>query len=113
MAAVMNCQPDAAVLFIENVHALLTNRKMPLAPQESTFQLDETPHFALPTTSIIIRTTAASPQKAAVIATEHKAFIRKSREPRHKHIEAISTDAPSVQPKMINRIQVKQTNIHV
>ena len=43
-------------------------------------QSDEiVPHFALPTTSNVIRSTAESPEKAKIILTAHNEFIKKLR----------------------------------
>ncbi|KAI8618091.1 hypothetical protein BC830DRAFT_1079462 [Chytriomyces sp. MP71] len=72
--AVMTCQPDAAVLFVENVHMLLTNRRAyPKIHRTERDLFDASvPHFALPTASDLIRTAAVKPEKADAIVREYK-----------------------------------------
>ncbi|KAJ3043248.1 spermatogenesis-associated protein 4 [Rhizophlyctis rosea] len=75
--AVMNCQIDAASLFVENLYTLLTGRRVQRPPAKESGSIDyDHPHFALPTTSEIIRRVAKSPAKAQTIVEKHNDYIK-------------------------------------
>ncbi|KAJ3299553.1 spermatogenesis-associated protein 4 [Borealophlyctis nickersoniae] len=82
--AVMTCQIDAALLFVENVYMLLTDRRVHRQAPTDSLPLaaanpSSLPHFALPTTSNIIRCVAESPAKAQVIVDAHRDYIKQLR----------------------------------
>lgn len=84
MEAVMNCQQGAAHLFIENIYMLLTDSMIPRSasltnPLLSFAPEELVPHFALPTTSHVIKRIAESPLKARMVVESHKDFIRELR----------------------------------
>ncbi|KAJ3039096.1 hypothetical protein HK097_002937 [Rhizophlyctis rosea] len=91
--AVMNCQIEAAALFVENLFMLLTGRRVQRLQNHQPELVDHEnlPHFALPTTSDIIRRVANSPSKAQTIVESHNEYIKQLR------AEYTETHAPSWQ----------------
>ncbi|KAJ3233826.1 spermatogenesis-associated protein 4 [Chytriomyces hyalinus] len=82
MDAVMKCQPDAAVLFIENIHMLLTNRRaIPVIHRPEKRALDTSiPHFAIPTAANMIRTSNVPASKADELLREYKVRFKETKE---------------------------------
>ncbi|KAJ3347377.1 spermatogenesis-associated protein 4 [Entophlyctis luteolus] len=80
--AVMTCQHDAAVLFLENVHMLLTNRRtypQTLPPQRDLFDTS-VPHFAIPTAANIIRADLVPADQADAVIREYNARFKAARQ---------------------------------
>ncbi|KND04372.1 uncharacterized protein SPPG_00101 [Spizellomyces punctatus DAOM BR117] len=89
MHAVMTCQVDAATLFVENVYMMLTKRRIHRPSHEGlpAPEVELVPHFALPTTSNIIRCIGESPEKAQAIVEAHKEYT--------KHVRAHRAQEPT------------------
>lgn len=84
----MHCNSGAAVQFVENIYMLLTHKLYLLSlrrlvksnrPKEQEY----VPHFALPTTSMVIKQLSAvrelSPEKVRLVNQAHEEFIKQIR----------------------------------
>ncbi|KAJ3119379.1 hypothetical protein HK098_005538, partial [Nowakowskiella sp. JEL0407] len=54
---------EAAILFAENIYTLLTDKRVHRSHLLTEKLSEEVPHFALPTTSTMIRCIAETPEK--------------------------------------------------
>ena len=75
MHAVMNCQTGAAHLFLENIYSMLTNQKLPDSVLTVTVD-DLVEHYALPTTSSVIRQMSGCTHKSKIIFEAHRKLMK-------------------------------------
>jgi hypothetical protein len=76
MDAVMNCQTGAAHLFLENIYSMLTNQKLPDCSTEVITVDDLVEHYALPTTSSVIRQMSGCALKSKIIFEAHRKLTK-------------------------------------
>ncbi|KAJ3293828.1 hypothetical protein HDU79_011857 [Rhizoclosmatium sp. JEL0117] len=119
----MTCQPNAAILFVENIHRLLTNRRAYPAANPSPDLFDTSiPHFALPTASYIIQSAMAPPHQADDVVREYKArfktrvvpaspkIVNEGRSKSHNELGGSSGRALDLLGVHVNAIEIMQRN---